>query len=194
MLFKVVLKLIFITIFSFNVLASDEDLSKLIEFNWNQIKTLSGEFTQTSSGKQILKGEFFLNKPYKSFFKYNDEINNIITTRFFINIIDKNHNLIDRYPIINQPIYKILSNKVAFDDDFKILSISKIKGEVIIQLGLNNNAEARSHITVTFDGVDYSLKKWEIVDQFGKSTLLEFTKLRKNISIEADLFSVQEEN
>jgi|TARA_B110000977_G_scaffold190918_1_gene262303 outer membrane lipoprotein-sorting protein len=194
MLFKVVLKLIFIIIFSFNVLASDEDLSKLIEFNWNQIKTLSGEFTQTSSGKQILKGEFFLNKPYKSFFKYNDEINNIITTRFFINIIDKNHNLIDRYPIINQPIYKILSNKVAFDDDFKILSISKIKGEVIIQLGLNNNAEARSHITVTFDGVDYSLKKWEIVDQFGKSTLLEFTKLRKNISIEADLFSVQEEN
>ena len=194
MLFKVVIKLIFIIIFSFNVLASDEDLSKLIEFNWNQIKTLSGEFTQTSSGKQILKGEFFLNKPYKSFFKYNDEINNIITTRFFINIIDKNHNLIDRYPIINQPIYKILSNKVAFDDDFKILSISKIKGEVIIQLGLNNNAEARSHITVTFDGVDYSLKKWEIVDQFGKSTLLEFTKLRKNISIEADLFSVQEEN
>jgi outer membrane lipoprotein-sorting protein len=194
MLFKVVLKLIFITIFSFNVLASDEDLSKLIEFNWNQIKTLSGEFTQTSSGKKILKGEFFLNKPYKSFFKYNDEINNIITTRFFINIIDKNHNLIDRYPIINQPIYKILSNKVAFDDDFKIISISKIKGEVIIQLGLNNNAEARSHITVTFDGVDYSLKKWEIVDQFGKSTLLEFTKLRKNISIEADLFSVQEEN
>jgi len=194
MLFKVVLKLIFITIFSFNVLASDEDLSKLIEFNWNQIKTLSGEFTQTSSDKKILKGEFFLNKPYKSFFKYNDEINNIITTRFFINIIDKNHNLIDRYPIINQPIYKILSNKVAFDDDFKILSISKIKGEVIIQLGLNNNAEARSHITVTFDGVDYSLKKWEIVDQFGKSTLLEFTKLRKNISIEADLFSVQEEN
>lgn len=194
MLFKVVLKLIFIIIFSFNVLASDEDLSKLIEFNWNQIKTLSGEFTQTSSDKKILKGEFFLNKPYKSFFKYNDEINNIITTRFFINIIDKNHNLIDRYPIINQPIYKILSNKVAFDDDFKILSISKIKGEVIIQLGLNNNAEARSHITVTFDGVDYSLKKWEIVDQFGKSTLLEFTKLRKNISIEADLFSVQEEN
>ena len=194
MLFKVVLKFIFIIIFSFNVLASDEDLSKLIEFNWNQIKTLSGEFTQTSSGKKILKGEFFLNKPYKSFFKYNDEINNIITTRFFINIIDKNHNLIDRYPIINQPIYKILSNKVAFDDDFKILSISKIKGEVIIQLGLNNNAEARSHITVTFDGVDYSLKKWEIVDQFGKSTLLEFTKLRKNISIEADLFSVQEEN
>jgi outer membrane lipoprotein-sorting protein len=61
MLFKVVLKLIFIIIFSFNVLASDEDLSKLIEFNWNQIKTLSGEFTQTSSGKQILKGEFFLN-------------------------------------------------------------------------------------------------------------------------------------
>ena len=194
MLFKVVLKLIFIIIFSFNVLASDEDLSKLIEFNWNQIKTLSGEFTQTSSDKKILKGEFFLNKPYKSFFKYNDEINNIITTRFFINIIDKNHNLIDRYPIINQPIYKILSNKVAFDDDFKIISISKIKGEVIIQLGLNNNAEARSHITVTFDGVDYSLKKWEIVDQFGKSTLLEFTKLRKNISIEADLFSVQEEN
>ena len=47
---------------------------------------------------------------------------------------------------------------------------------------------------MTFDGVDYSLKKWEIVDQFGKSTLLEFTKLRKNISIEADLFSVQEEN
>ena len=51
------------------------------------------------------------------------------------------------------------------------------------------NSSAR--IKLTFNKDDYSLKNWEIIDELGQSTYLEFTKVRKNISIDQKLFIVK---
>ena len=184
---------IFISLYSINAFSEENELINIIEENWNSSQTISGRFHQELNDNNIISGNFYIQKPYKSNFTYDNGLENIITSRFFINIVDNKKFLIDRYPIVNQPIYKILSEEISFKEVFKILSIKIIDNEIAINLvSKNNSSDSKAKIKLSFNGDDYSLKNWEIIDDLGQSTYLEFTKIRKNISIDQELFVIKQ--
>ena len=183
----------FISLYSINAFSEENELINIIEENWNSSQTISGRFHQELNDNNIISGNFYIQKPYKSNFTYDNGLENIITSRFFINIVDNKKFLIDRYPIVNQPIYKILSEEISFKEVFKILSIKIIDNEIAINLvSKNNSSDSKAKIKLSFNGDDYSLKNWEIIDDLGQSTYLEFTKIRKNISIDQELFVIKQ--
>ena len=183
----------FISLYSINAFSEENELINIIEENWNSSQTISGRFHQELNDNNIISGNFYIQKPYKSNFTYDNGLENIITSRFFINIVDNKKILIDRYPIVNQPIYKILSEEISFKEVFEILSIKIIDNEIAINLvSKNNSSDSKAKIKLAFNGDDYSLKNWEIIDDLGQSTYLEFTKIRKNISIDQELFVIKQ--
>ena len=176
-----------------SALSDETSIIELIEKEWNQTQTLIGKFHQKVDGNKFVSGDFFIEKPYKSNFIYHNEVQNIITSKYFINFVNKKGYLDDRYPVINQPIYKLFSNEVKLNDIFEIKSIDQNEDEVIIRLiDKNNDNRNNSKITLTFHSSNYLLKKWEIVDALEQSTYLEFTNIRKNISIDQNLFIFKE--
>lgn len=182
---------ILICSYSVNTFSVEVRLLELIENNWNESKTISGKFQQKHND-QITSGKFYIQKPYQSSFAYDDKLENIITSKFFINITDKDGYLIDRYPLIKQPIYKLLSSKVDFKEIFNVLSIDESNEEISISLlSKNTTPEINMKVNLVFNNDDYSLKNWEIIDELGQSTYLEFTKIRKNISIDPKLFEIK---
>jgi len=184
---------VFISLYSISVFSEENKYIDIIEEDWNNTQTISGRFHQKINDDNIVSGNFYIQKPYKSNFTYDNELENIITSKFFINIVDNKKFLIDRYPIINQPIYKILSEEISLKETFEILSIKIINNEITINLvSKNNSSDSKAKIKLTFNGDDYSLKNWEIVDDLGQSTYLEFTKIRKNISIDQELFVIKQ--
>ena len=184
---------LFISLYSIDAFSEENQLINIIEENWNSSKTISGRFHQELNDNNIISGDFYIQKPYKSNFTYDNELENIITSRFFINIVDENKYLVDRYPIINQPIYKVLSNEINLEETFKVLSIKKINNKIIINLiSKVTSHDSAAKIKLTFNEGDYSLKNWEIIDELGQITYLEFTKIRKNISIDPKLFIVKQ--
>ncbi|MGY9007916.1 MAG: LolA family protein [Candidatus Pelagibacterales bacterium] len=184
---------VFISLYSISVFSEENKYIDIIEEDWNNTQTISGRFHQKINDDNIVSGNFYIQKPYKSNFTYDNELENIITSKFFINIVDNKKFLIDRYPIINQPIYKILSEEISLKETFEILSIKIINNEIAINLvSKNNSSDSKAKIKLTFNGDDYSLKNWEIVDDLGQSTYLEFTKIRKNISIDQELFVIKQ--
>ena len=184
---------VFISLYSISVFSEENKYIDIIEEDWNNTQTISGRFHQKLNDNNIISGNFYIQKPYKSNFTYDNELENIITSKFFINIVDNKKFLIDRYPIINQPIYKILSEEISLKETFEILSIKIINNEITINLvSKNNSSDSKAKIKLTFNGDDYSLKNWEIVDDLGQSTYLEFTKIRKNISIDQKLFIIKQ--
>ena len=184
---------LFISLYSINAFSEENELINIIEENWNSSQTISGRFHQELNDNNIISGNFYIQKPYKSNFTYDNGLENIITSRFFINIVDNKKFLIDRYPIVNQPIYKILSEEISFKEVFKILSIKIIDNEIAINLvSKNNSSDSKAKIKLSFNGDDYSLKNWEIIDDLGQSTYLEFTKIRKNISIDQEWFIIKQ--
>ena len=184
---------VFISLYSISVFSEENKYIDIIEEDWNNTQTISGRFHQKLNDDDIVSGNFYIQKPYKSNFTYDNELENIITSKFFINIVDNKKFLIDRYPIINQPIYKILSEEISLKETFEILSIKIINNEIAINLvSKNNSSNSKAKIKLTFNGDDYSLKNWEIIDDLGQSTYLEFTKIRKNISIDQELFVIKQ--
>jgi outer membrane lipoprotein-sorting protein len=185
---------VFISLYSISVFSEENKYIDIIEEDWNNTQTISGRFHQKLNDDDIVSGNFYIQKPYKSNFTYDNELENIITSKFFINIVDNKKFLIDRYPIINQPIYKILSEEISLKETFEILSIKIINNEIAINLvSKNNSSDSKAKIKLTFNGDDYSLKNWEIIDDLGQSTYLEFTKIRKNISIDQELFIIKQQ-
>ena len=184
---------VFISLYSISVFSEENKYIDIIEEDWNNTQTISGRFHQKINDDNIVSGNFYIQKPYKSNFTYDNELENIITSKFFINIVDNKKFLIDRYPIINQPIYKILSEEISLKETFEILSIKIINNEIAINLvSKNNSSDSKAKIKLAFNGDDYSLKNWEIIDDLGQSTYLEFTKIRKNISIDQEWFIIKQ--
>ena len=184
---------IFISLYSINVSSEENTLIDTVEKNWNNAQTISGRFHQKLDDGNIISGNFYIQKPYKSYFIYDNGLENIITSKFFINIVDEKKYLIDKYPIINQPIYKILSERISFKKIFKVLSIKTIDNKIAINLiSKSDSSNNKTKIKLIFDKDDYSLKNWEIINDLGQSTYLEFTKVRKNISIDQKLFIIKQ--
>ncbi len=184
---------IFIYFFSENAMSEENYLLKVIEENWNQTKTLTGQFYQKIDDENTLSGDFFIQKPFKSNFTYHNQNENIITSKYFINIINKYGFLLNRYPIINQPIYQIFSEEISLENIFRVRFVEEIEDEIIIKLTTKGDSYTNNvRIRITFNSEDYSLKNWEIIDALGQSTYLEFTNIVKNISIDQNLFIFKE--
>ena len=56
------------------------------------------------------------------------------------------------------------------------------------------NEKTDYHAKLFFDINTLDLKKWEIYDEFNNKTVLEFTKIKKNIFISQNLFVVKYNN
>tara|TARA_B100002019_G_scaffold287609_1_gene299873 strand:- start:672 stop:1238 length:567 start_codon:yes stop_codon:yes gene_type:complete len=167
---------------------SDEIILK-IENNWNQIDTMSGQFKQKDSDGITSYGNFYFLKPYQSKFVYNDRTENIITNESLLVIVDDDNYKIDSYSIGNNILKKLLSDDLSIYQQFDLVKLDTRDSQYILQLKIKNNNESK--LNVTFDKDTLDIKKWEIYDEFQNKTVLEFTKIKKNIFISQNLFVVK---
>ena len=59
-----------------------------IEDNWNEIKSMSGQFEQIDQEGNIFNGQFFFLKPFKSKFMYDGREEDIITNKSLMVVVD----------------------------------------------------------------------------------------------------------
>ena len=190
---KVLILIIFFKFIStFTVSAFDEKfLLNTIEDNWNKIKTMSGNFIQYNSDETMSYGKFFLSKPFKSKFIYENNNETIITTETLIVLLDKEGFRIDSYPILNSPVKNLLVNKIDFQNMETNIKIHKKNNLYDIYIS-DLNQKGVAIFSFKKDSLD--LEKWEIIDEFDQSTVLEFTKIKKNISISPETYKVRYKN
>ena len=168
----------------------DETITR-IEDAWNNIETLSATFRQLNSDGSIDNGIFYLYKPYKSRFEYENKKNElIITNKNLLNIVDADGYQIDGYLLGNTPLKMILGKNLNIRENFNINDIYTDGATFIIDVSsLNKNEEERA--IFFFSKKNYDLEKWEFIDKFDNKTVLEFTNLQKNISISKNLFVIR---
>ena len=168
----------------------DETITR-IEDAWNNIETLSASFRQLNSDGSIDNGIFYLYKPYKSRFEYENKKNElIITNKSLLNIVDADGYQIDGYLLGNTPLKMILGKNLNIRENFNINDIYTDGATFIIDVSsLNKNEEERA--IFFFSKKNYDLEKWEFIDKFDNKTVLEFTNLQKNISINKNLFVIR---
>ena len=185
--------LLFILIFlKFNFAFADS-LLNLSEANWNDIDSMTGQFKQTDHDGNIQYGNFYIQKPHRSLFEYKGQDEKKLTSKFFLHIVNQKHFLIDSYPLGTNPLKYLLLKNLNLKRHFDLI-LAETSDQFSINLsqkGGNNNLEK---ITLYFDRDSLELKKWQIFNEFGEKTSLEFTNIIKNISIGADKFVIHHNN
>ena len=185
--------LLFILIFLKLNFSFADSLVNLSEANWNDIESMTGQFKQTNHDGNIQYGNFYIQKPHRSLFEYKGQEEKILTSKFFLHIVNQKHFIIDSYPIGGNPLKYLLLENLDLQKHFDLTS-AETKDKFAINLyqrGGNNNLEK---ITLYFNRDSLELKKWDIFNEFGEKTSLEFTNITKNISIGADKFVVHYNN
>ena len=187
---KVLILIIVIKFISaFTVSAFDEKLLlDSIEDHWNKIKTMSGNFIQYNNDETMSYGKFFLSKPFKTKFIYESNNETIITTETLIVLLDEEGYRIDSYPILNSPIKNLLVNNIDFKNLGADIRINKSNNLYHIYI---SDISEKSEAIFSFKKDSLEIKKWEIIDEFNQSTVLEFTKIKKNISISPETYKVK---
>ena len=89
-----------------------------IEDNWNEIKSMSGQFEQIDQEGNISRGQFFFLKPFHSKFKYDGREEDIITNKSLMVVVDKDGYQIDSYPIGDSILKKLLSEDIIIEAKF----------------------------------------------------------------------------
>ena len=190
---KVLILVIFIKFIStFTVSALSENLVlDKIENHWNKVNTMSGSFIQYNSDETMSYGNFYLSKPFKSKFIYQNDNEIIVTTETLIVLLDEEGFKIESYPLLNSPIRNLLVNEFDFENLNANINLTEKDG--FYQIYMNDLNDKGSAI-FSFNKDSLDLKKWEIVDEFDQSTVLEFTKIKKNISIGPETYKIKYKN
>ena len=168
---------------------SNEVISKITK-NWNETQSMSGNFLQVDSDGIISEGKFYFLKPFQSKFEYSDKSENIITNQRLLRIVDDEGYQIDSYPLGNNILKKILSNDIQLEKELNIQYVRLNGDDYELNIKLDKETTTDQAIFF-FDKNSLDLKKWEIIDGFENKTVLEFTKIKKNIFISENLFVVK---
>ena len=188
LIFTIIIKLSF----SLNVIAFNEKLLlESIQNHWNKVNTMSGSFIQYNNDATMSYGNFYLSKPFKSKFIYQNNNDTIVTTETLIVLLDEEGFRIDSYPLLNSPLKNLLITKFDFEN---LNANIKLRDENnFYHIYINEHDDDKSAI-FSFNKDSLDLKKWEIVDEFDQSTVLEFTKIKKNISISPETYKIKYKN
>ncbi len=187
------MKPLILTIFLFFFVVKNSSSNPIIagiENNWNEIKSMSGQFEQIDQDGNIFNGQFFFLKPFQSKFKYEGREEDIITNKSLMVVVDKEGHQIDSFPIGNNILKKLLSENILIESEFDIISLTDEKNFYHLILKVKDN-KSDDQIKFVFDRQSLDLKKWEIFDEFGNKTVFKFTKIKKNIFISQNLFVVR---
>tara|TARA_B100000886_G_scaffold165022_1_gene112585 strand:- start:105 stop:689 length:585 start_codon:yes stop_codon:yes gene_type:complete len=177
---------------SFYVFALNEKfLLESIENHWNKVNTMSGSFIQYNNNETMSYGDFYLSKPFKSKFIYQNNNETIVTTESLIVLLDEEGYRIDSYPLLNSPIKNLLIKTFDFENLNANIKLNEEDNFYHIYI---NELDDKGAAIFSFNKDSLDLKKWEIVDEFDQSTVLEFTKIKKNISISPETYKIKYKN
>lgn len=169
--------------------ASDKALVQKAENYLNNLKTARARFVQTTHNGNQLVGTFYLDRPGKLRFEYDDPIEDfVVADGFFIYFYDA-----EAGEQSNAPIGQTLADFILRDnlklsgDDVNIRNVESKAGILRIELVQSADPDA-GKLILGFDEDPFNLKKWRVIDGQGLITEVELFYLKTDIKHPDGLF------
>lgn len=175
-----------------NVRAFEE--TKKYETYLNGIKTLSGQFTQLNSNGQMATGTIRISRPGKIRLEYDPPSHLLIISNgeWLINY-DKEDGESTYVSLDSTPAAFILRPHVRFHGDVEVTNI--IPKDNITEISLVRTDEPEAGlITLVFEDNPLALKEWRIVDAQGIETRVMLSKIKSNIKLQNEIFTIKDPN
>ena len=176
-----------------NAQLTEDDKAALIQLNayLNEIRNMSGEFTQTSPRGQVANGIFYIAKPGKMRFEYAPPSPLLVVSDgSWVTVKNTQRKSDDQYPLSTTPLQLVLSDQVNLFDQTVILNVEHRDSLSAITMQEKGQLVA-GQLTMVFDRANNELVQWIIVDGKGQRTSVELSNIDKTAEPSPKLFVVQ---
>lgn len=158
----------------------------------NRITTAQGRFIQIDPSGDITQGSFYLSRPGRMRFEYDDPTPiTLVSDGTTVAISDRDLETVDRIPLASTPLGLILRQNADLAAHANILSVRQQAGLVAVRLS-DKAGEADGELELFFDPVSYDLRKWETLDAFGQRTTVDLIDVQEGMKLSPRLFRLED--
>lgn len=172
-----------------NAAAQASGTAQKIADHFASVKTMMGEFVQFGPRGEQTGGKFYIDRPGKIRFNYEDPSPmRVIADGKSVVIGNRKLKTWDIYPLSKTPLNLLLGNRI----DLSAKMVRGVKEEAdltTIVLG-DKNMFGDSTITMMFDPKTYDLRQWTITDAQGKDTSVMIFNVKTGVSLDDKVFAI----
>ncbi len=168
-------------------LESDPEVKKA-ESYMRSLGTAKADFIQTSSLGSRLTGQFYLNRPGKLRFNYNEIKDFIVADGVFVYFYDSQLGSQTNAPIGQTLADFLLRSDLSFSGELQITNTYKKDGMLSITL-VQKDEPGAGQVELFFTEVPFEIARWRVTDAQGEITEVTLKNLQRGVKFEdANLF------
>ncbi len=152
---------------------------------------LTGRFVQVGPDGRRAEGEFYLAKPGRVRFEYDDPSPiELIADGESVVIRDRKLATQDVYPLSQTPLRFLLSNRVDLMRDASLTAVYADDVFITAVVEEKNGIVGTSRLMIMFDAKDMQLKQWTVTDPQGYDTTVAVYNLDTTKQPDPSLFKI----
>jgi outer membrane lipoprotein-sorting protein len=193
--------MVFMTLFSFtaNAVAGDalnvnaqsnrdvHDVARAEKY-LRDLGTVKANFIQRAGDGGQLSGTFYLNRPGKLRFEYNEVDDFIVADGLFIYFYDSELKQQSNAPIGQTLADFLLRKDLSLTEDLRVKNIENVAPYQIITL-VERDDEGAGVVKLFFETAPYALKKWQVIDATGMTTEISLSNMQRDVELRPSLFA-----
>ncbi len=152
------------------------------------LKTMKADFIQKAYNGSRLSGTFYLNRPGKLRFEYNEVDDFIVADGLFIYFYDAEMKEQTNAPIGQTLADFLLREDLSLRDDVTVQHIAHEGGQIEMSIAETGDLGAGS-IKLFFTEKPYALKKWQVTDAAGLTTEITLRNIQRDLDLPSNLFA-----
>ena len=159
-----------------------------VESYLNSIKTLSARFLQVDSDGNVTNGRFYLRRPGRLRFEYDDPSPLLIVADgIWLILHDRELGQVSRYPLFETPLGALVDEPVNLREKVEVVRVEQGLGVLRIMVVDRVNPDD-GWIDITFTEPPLILRQWKVRDAQGGTIELSLTDIRVNQKLDPNLF------
>jgi len=152
------------------------------------LNTAKADFIQKSSTGSRLSGVFYLDRPGKLRFEYNEVDDFIVADGFLIYFYDAELGEQTNAPIGHTLADFILRDDLTLREDLTVTETTGDDRHHYLTL-VQTDDPAAGYLELVFSKVPFALKKWRVTDAQGAVTEIELKNLKYDVNLDSELFA-----
>ncbi len=155
------------------------------------VQALTGNFIQVGPDGSRTQGEFFISKPGRVRFEYDDPSPiELIADGSSVVVRDRRLATQDVYPLSQTPLRFLLADRVDLTKDTHLVSVYADDVFVTVVVEEKNGIVGTSRLMIMFSAKDMQLKQWTVTDPQGYDTTVAVYNLDTSKRPDPALFKI----
>ncbi|HEY7231753.1 MAG TPA: outer-membrane lipoprotein carrier protein LolA [Pseudolabrys sp.] len=157
----------------------------------SSVQILTGNFVQIGPDGSRTQGDFYISKPGRVRFEYNDPSPiELIADGSSVVVRDRRLATQDVYPLSQTPLRFLLAERVDLTKDTHLVSVYADDVFVTVVIEEKNGIVGTSRLMIMFSAKDMQLKQWTVTDPQGYDTTVAVYNLDSSKRPDPSLFKI----